>query len=183
MGNDYVLLTVDRDLDGGKGFKAPKVADDDMTVAAGDVCTTVRRSPNSPTTYYYWSELEYYDVKIIDDAHCKELFMERYTDDFICVGPNDSTAEYPNDQCQTENGAPLVCADKLFAIATCGKNNKFEANCPTYLIYFYLFCRVVLLRISLRLQENFFLTRTNWSIKIVVLQPKRFDNQIILQLL
>uniref|UniRef100_A0A1B0DQ72 Uncharacterized protein n=1 Tax=Phlebotomus papatasi TaxID=29031 RepID=A0A1B0DQ72_PHLPP len=118
MSNGYVLLTVDRDLYGGEGFKAPDLADDDMTVASGDICTTARRSA-SYSAYYYWPEFEYYNVKIIDDAQCEELFMEQYTDDFICVGAIDPTAQFPDNQCQTETGAPLVCADKLFAIATC----------------------------------------------------------------
>uniref|UniRef100_A0A1B0GJG9 Putative trypsin-like protein n=1 Tax=Lutzomyia longipalpis TaxID=7200 RepID=A0A1B0GJG9_LUTLO len=101
MSKEQTITTLDRNIDGGKGFKAAKVAKDDVTIPAGEVVTTIRRSPkSSPLPSYYWADLEYYNIKVIDDAKCKEIHGDRWSSDFICLSAINPNADYPNNICQ-----------------------------------------------------------------------------------
>lgn len=119
MSNDYALMRLDRDMVVEKDV--PTIPKKDVTVSEGDICTTLRRDYDSQSMYMF-TELEHYNVKVISDSKCKELYPETFTEDFICVGAVDPQAEnYEDQQCQGETGAPLVCDGDIVAINSCGK--------------------------------------------------------------
>ncbi|XP_055705690.1 trypsin I-P1-like [Phlebotomus papatasi] len=117
MSHDYALARLDRDMV--VENDVPTIPNEDVPVSEGDICTTLRRDLDSQSMYMF-SELEHYNVKVISDAKCQELFPETFTDDFICVGAVDPQAEnYEDQQCQGETGAPLVCNGDIVAINSC----------------------------------------------------------------
>ncbi|XP_055694480.1 vitellin-degrading protease-like [Lutzomyia longipalpis] len=119
MSKEYAIVTVDRKIDGGKDFKAAKLAKDDVTIPEGETVTTVRVSTEMPTISYYWQALVYQDLTVVNDAKCKERFPDMWSDSFICVGPANPDTSDPNNQCQGNQGAPLAWNGKIVAVASC----------------------------------------------------------------
>ncbi|XP_059608097.1 trypsin-like [Phlebotomus argentipes] len=166
--NSFVVARLDRDIELGKDRKAPIVSREAVVVPEGQVCTTVRRSYDT-IGYPSTTSLKHQDVVAISSDQCRELNPEMFSDDkFICIGPINPNGESPDNECQGDTGAPLVCDGQLVGINSCGKTSVNPSH-PRLALFLCFPCRDRLLRPCVRLQENL----ERWRLRLRPVIPIR----------